>query len=78
MHFIQGSHREAITAFLEVIRQDPYVYSAWTTLASCYEDMGNVEGARQMRFFAAHVENDGETWKDLAGEFRWVMLSLFD
>ncbi len=77
MSYIQGSHQEAITALLEVIRLDPYVYSAWTTLASCYEETGNREAARQMRFFAAHVDNDGEIWKELAGEFRWVPLITF-
>ncbi len=72
MSYIQGSHQEAITALLEIIRLDPYVQSAWTTLASCYEEMENREAARQMRFFGAHVDNDEETWKELAAEYKWV------
>ena len=70
MAYARGEIQRTIDLFLEVIRHDPYVISAWNTLASLYEDTGNEEGARQMRFFAAHVEDDVETWKELSLEFR--------
>ena len=76
MSYIQGSHQAAISSLLEVIRVDPYVFPAWTTLASCYEEMGDREAARQMRFFGAHVDNDEEVWKELASEFRCGSLEL--
>ena len=28
-----------------------------------------------MRLCAAHVDNDGETWKELAAEFKWAFQS---
>jgi hypothetical protein len=73
MNFIQGQTGPAKEGFLEVIRQDPYVHSAWVALASCYDMEGDVETARQMRFFGAHIEGDADAWKELAKEFRWVM-----
>jgi general transcription factor 3C polypeptide 3 (transcription factor C subunit 4) len=72
MNFIQGQTGPAKEGFLEVIRQDPYVHSAWVALASCYDMEGDVETARQMRFFGAHIEGDADAWKELAKEFRWV------
>jgi tetratricopeptide (TPR) repeat protein len=72
MAYAQGDTKQTITLYAEVIRHDPYVIAAWNTLASVYEEEGNEEGARQMRFFAAHVEDEGDTWKDLARQFRQV------
>ena len=74
--YIQGTHQDAIATLLEVIRLDPYVSSAWATLASCYEETGNRDAARQMRFFAAHVDNDGDNWKEMAAQFRYARPSL--
>ncbi|EIW71252.1 hypothetical protein TREMEDRAFT_27203, partial [Tremella mesenterica DSM 1558] len=68
--YIDGRHDDAIRLFLEVIRHDPHVFSAWTSLASCYDELGDEEAARQMRFFAAHVENEAETWRELAAQFK--------
>lgn len=70
MTYVTAGPEEAIEIFLEVIRNDPYVHAAWTSLASCYEELGNRDAARQMRFFAAHVDSDEHKWKNLAGEFR--------
>jgi general transcription factor 3C polypeptide 3 (transcription factor C subunit 4) len=72
MNFITGNVIEAKEGFLEVIRQDPYVYGAWMSLASCYEQEGDMEAARQMKFFGAHVEGEGDVWKELGGQFRSV------
>ncbi len=68
--FIQQKHEEAVDILREVIRIDPHVRSAWTTLASCYEDLGDRDSGRQMRFFAAHLDEELETWKELAQEFK--------
>ena len=70
MAYATGDIPQTIALFKEVIRHDPYVIAAWNTLGSVYEEQGNEEGARQMRFFAAHVEDEAETWKELATEFR--------
>ncbi|KAK4684844.1 general transcription factor 3C polypeptide 3 (transcription factor C subunit 4), partial [Tremellales sp. Uapishka_1] len=70
MAYIQQEHTEAIEGYLEVIRLDPHIQSAWTTLASIYEEQGNIDAGRQMRFFAAHIDEDAETWKELASEFK--------
>lgn len=29
-----------------------------------------------MRFFAAHVDRDGDKWADLAAEYKWVLSLL--
>lgn len=68
--YITQDHNEAVNLFLEVIRHDPQVQAAWSTLASVYEEMGNVEMARQMKFCGAHVEEDIGTWRELADQFR--------
>ena len=73
MAYALGEHQRAIDLFLEVIRYDPYVIAAWNTLATVYGEMGNVEGSRSMRFFAAHVEDEAEIWRQLAAEFKYVM-----
>ncbi|ORX38805.1 hypothetical protein BD324DRAFT_655212, partial [Kockovaella imperatae] len=70
MAYVQGESQHAIDLFFEAIRYDPYVISAWTTLAAIYSEIGNVEAARSMRFFAAHVEDDAGTWRELAQEFK--------
>jgi general transcription factor 3C polypeptide 3 (transcription factor C subunit 4) len=70
MAYARGDTQLTVDLFLEVIRHDPYVIAAWNTLASVYDEDGNEEGARQMRFFAAHVEDEADTWKELAMEFR--------
>ncbi|WVQ98069.1 hypothetical protein IAU59_005191 [Kwoniella sp. CBS 9459] len=70
MAYILADYEKAVDLFLEVLRQDPYVLSAWTTLASCYSEQGDVEKARQMRFLAAHIDNEFQDWNDLAFEFR--------
>ena len=61
---------EALEIYLQVVRHDQYIAQAWSSLASCYDELGKGEAARQMRFFAAHVDRDGEKWAILAGEFK--------
>ncbi|WVN89418.1 uncharacterized protein L203_104641 [Cryptococcus depauperatus CBS 7841] len=70
MAYLMEQHEEAIKHYLEVIRLDPYVPAAWKTLSSCYREMGNEEAARQMRFLGAHLDDESETWRDLAQDFR--------
>lgn len=50
----------------EVIRIEPRAVSAWSVLAQCYEDMGQVERALQLRIMAAHLRHDAEEWERLA------------
>ncbi|WWC86899.1 uncharacterized protein L201_001778 [Kwoniella dendrophila CBS 6074] len=69
-HNLNEEFHEAIEIYLEVIRHDPYISAAWASLASCYIDLGDVEKARQMRFLGAHIDNDEETWKELAYQFK--------
>ncbi|ODO08005.1 hypothetical protein I350_03588 [Cryptococcus amylolentus CBS 6273] len=70
MAYLEGNLAEAIEMYLEVIRLDPYVPAAWTTLSSCYQELGDVEKARQMRFLGAHLDDEGDSWRDLAYEFK--------
>ncbi|OCF58798.1 hypothetical protein L486_03288 [Kwoniella mangroviensis CBS 10435] len=69
-HNLNEEFHEAIEIYLEVIRHDPYISAAWASLATCYEDLGDPEKARQMRFLGAHIDNDEETWKELAYQFK--------
>lgn len=73
--YITAGPQEAIEIFLEVIRNDPELHAAWTSLASCYEELGKDDMARQIRMIAAHVDSDENKWKSLAGEFKWVFLA---
>jgi general transcription factor 3C polypeptide 3 (transcription factor C subunit 4) len=61
---------QTITLFTEIIRHDPYVISAWNTLASVLEEEGKTDEAWHLRFCAAHVEDEADTWKELARDFR--------
>lgn len=67
---INEGAQAAVNLYLEVIRLDPYVVAAWNSLASCYDELGNGEAARQMRFCGAHVGNDADVWRELAWEYR--------
>jgi len=69
MAYITQDHEEAVKLLLEVIRHDPQVQAAWTTLASVYQEMGETDMSRQMRFCGAHIEEDADTWIDLAEQF---------
>ncbi|WRT64759.1 uncharacterized protein IL334_001693 [Kwoniella shivajii] len=69
-HNLLAQTEEAIEIYLEVIRHDPYISAAWASLATCYDDIGDAEKARQMRFLGAHVDNDEETWRSLAYDFK--------
>jgi general transcription factor 3C polypeptide 3 (transcription factor C subunit 4) len=53
-----------------VIRNDPEIHTAWTSLASCYEELEKHDLARQVRMIAAHVDVDEHKWKNLAREFK--------
>jgi tetratricopeptide (TPR) repeat protein len=66
---VQGP-AEALEIYLQVVRHDQLIAQAWTSLASCYEELGREEAARQMRFFAAHVDRDGDKWASLAADFK--------
>lgn len=70
MAYITQDHPEAIKLFLEVIRLDNQVQAAWTTLVSVYEEMGDIEMSRQMKFCSAHIEEDCVTWAELAEQFK--------
>lgn len=61
-----------MNGFLEVIRHDPYIQGAWTSLATLYEEDNQLELARQMRFCGLHIEGDAEEWKQVGMEFRYV------
>jgi general transcription factor 3C polypeptide 3 (transcription factor C subunit 4) len=52
------------------VRHDQYIAQAWSSLASCYDELGKEEAARQMRFFAASVDRDGDKWAGLAAEYK--------
>ncbi|WVQ83249.1 hypothetical protein IAT38_005388 [Cryptococcus sp. DSM 104549] len=67
--YLDGQTHKAIDQFLEVLRLDQYVSSAWTSLASCYRELDDYDKARQFKFLGAHVENEEDTWRELAAEF---------
>nr|XP_018265461.1 uncharacterized protein I303_01827 [Kwoniella dejecticola CBS 10117]OBR87619.1 hypothetical protein I303_01827 [Kwoniella dejecticola CBS 10117] len=68
--FVEEQYSEAIELYLEVLRHDPYMSAAWASLATCYDDTGDREKARQMRFLGAHIDNDESAWRDLAYQFK--------
>ncbi|WWC67957.1 uncharacterized protein I206_101876 [Kwoniella pini CBS 10737] len=68
--FVEEQYQEAIELYLEVLRHDPYMSAAWASLATCYDDTGDREKARQMRFLGAHIDNDESAWRELAYEFK--------
>ncbi|KIY33595.1 general transcription factor 3C polypeptide 3 (transcription factor C subunit 4) [Cryptococcus gattii E566] len=70
--YLVEDYDKAISSFLEVIRLDPYVPAAWVTLSSCYKELGDEEKARQMRFLGAHVDDEGDLWRELAQEFKEI------
>lgn len=70
LDYIQGNTQQAIEGFLEVIRLDPYIYGAWSSLGTLYEEEGNKDAAQQMKFCALHIEGDADGWRDLAAEYK--------
>jgi general transcription factor 3C polypeptide 3 (transcription factor C subunit 4) len=70
LDYISGNSQQAIDGFLEVIRLDPYIYGAWSSLGTLYEEEGNADAARQMKFCGLHIEGDAEGWRDLAMSYK--------
>lgn len=70
MAFMQGDHAQAIEGFKEVIKHDQQIPSAWNTLATCYEVLGQTKKARFIRTGALHHDGDADEWKDLAAAYR--------
>ncbi|TFK50646.1 TPR-like protein [Heliocybe sulcata] len=64
--YVDGDLQACIHAMLEVIRIEPRAASAWSVLAQCHEDMGDIRKALQLRIMAAHLLHDPELWERLA------------
>ena len=70
MAYMNGDYARATERFLEVIKNDQTVMAAWTSLASCAEELGRLEDARTYRFGALHLEGEVDEWRDLAISYR--------
>ena len=70
MAYMAGDHAKATERFLEVIKNDQFIAAAWTSLASCAEEMGDMENARFYRFGGLHLEGEVDDWRELAVSFR--------
>jgi general transcription factor 3C polypeptide 3 (transcription factor C subunit 4) len=61
---------DAISIMHEIIRIDASVYEAWVTLAHINNELGNTTKALGLDIVAAHLKQDPDTWKILAGKSR--------
>lgn len=68
--FVDNNIPEAVRIMQEVIRIEPRAISAWSVLASCYEDMDQRVKALQIRIMAAHLRHDAEEWDTMARQSR--------
>lgn len=67
LSFARGSHKDAITMVLEVIREHPMAYEPYQTLGDFYEQLSQDDKALQYYHIAAHLcPSDGENWKIVA------------
>ncbi|TFK26991.1 TPR-like protein [Coprinopsis marcescibilis] len=68
--YIDNNIPEAIRQMSEVIRIEPRAASAWSVLAQCYEDLGEMQTALKLRVMAAHLRHDADEWDRLARQSR--------
>jgi len=67
LRFARGDAETAERMCMEVIRQDPTAPEPFQTLATLYEEQGEIERALQFGLLAAHLApQDGEEWARLA------------
>ena len=74
--YVDNDIPETIRIMQEVIRIEPRAGSAWSVLAQCHEDTGEVQKALQLRIMAAHLNQDPEEWFRLADQSRFVMMHV--
>lgn len=77
--YVDNNIPETIRIMQEVIRIEPRAGSAWSVLAQCYEDTGELQKALQLRIMAAHLNQDPEEWYRLADQSRYhsSLLEIF-
>lgn len=63
---------ETIRLSMEVIRIEPRATAAWTTLALCYTEMGELSEALKCKIITAHLVHDVEKWIELGRDSRFV------
>ena len=67
LRFARGDVETAERMCMEVIRQDPSAPEPFQTLATLYEEQGEIEKSLQLGLLAAHLApQDGEEWARLA------------
>eukprot|EP00092_Neocalanus_flemingeri_P103950 GFUD01133072.1.p1 GENE.GFUD01133072.1~~GFUD01133072.1.p1 ORF type:complete len:926 (+),score=328.00 GFUD01133072.1:114-2891(+) len=67
LRFARGDAETAERMCMEVIRQDPTAPEPFQTLATLYEEQGEIERSLQFGLLAAHLApQDGEEWARLA------------
>ena len=67
LRFARGDAETAERMCMEVIRQDPTAPQPFQTLATLYEEQGEIERSLQFGLLAAHLApQDGEEWARLA------------
>ena len=67
LRFAKGDTDTAERMCMEVIRQDPTAPEPFQTLATLYEEQGELERSLQFGLLAAHLApQDGEEWARLA------------
>jgi general transcription factor 3C polypeptide 3 (transcription factor C subunit 4) len=73
--YVHGRTKEAIDTLNEVIRIEPSTKSAWYTLSTIQEELGNMDKAIQLRIVVAHLtKNNVETWKELGAQSKQLGL----
>lgn len=70
MSYVMQDYAQAIETYQKVIMQEPAVHVAWTTLATCHQELGNDEKALQCEMMAAHLRPTNDVWKDLGAKSR--------
>ena len=70
MFYVMQDYAQAIETYQSVIMQEPAVHVAWTTLATCHQELGNDEKALQCEMMAAHLRPTNDVWKDLGAKSR--------
>lgn len=68
--YAEGDRETAIELLQNVIKIEPNVPNAWSTLALCHEEAGDTRRALQLRIMAAHLTGDADAWAELGLESR--------
>lgn len=75
-HYANGEYAKAEELLTEIIRIDPTIRQSWFTLATIYEERGNMEKSFMFKIVATHLSSArsaSSDWNHLGIQSRYAL-----